>query len=179
VSVILTILSAWLLADFLSGLFHWYEDRLLIEPSRFKLIEQIRIDNELHHVQPYAMTRLPWVDNIYQSVYVASPVSLCLSLAGAPVVISLAILFLGFANLVHRWAHIHPKKLNRFIRFMQSLGLFICFDHHNSHHFSEGTGRITKENSTSHYCVMTCWLNPILDRIRFFKFLELIFMRRK
>jgi hypothetical protein len=47
-----TVLFAWLLADFISGLVHWWEDRAMLSESRFPFINGVRLDNERHHKNP-------------------------------------------------------------------------------------------------------------------------------
>jgi hypothetical protein len=48
-------LLGWLLADFMSGFFHWWEDRVGREDMPF-IGPQIVRPNRLHHVEPLAFT---------------------------------------------------------------------------------------------------------------------------
>lgn len=173
----MTILFAWLLADFLSGLIHWWEDRVLVGPSKFAFVNRIKADNDLHHSKPAALTRETYWGNINTSVPVAWPLALGLFLIGCPTVIWLAVFFASFANLVHRFSHMPKRKIPRVVRFLQWTRLFISVDHHAKHHFDEN-GVIEKQNTTIRYCPMTGILNPVLDRLRFFHLLEL-FLRLK
>lgn len=166
----MTILLAWLLADFLTGLVHFAQDRLLLNPSRFLFINQIKLDNDLHHAKPAAMTRFSMWENINTSVPFTVPIAGGLFLLGCPTVIWLAIFFASFGNLVHRFAHMPKKKVHPLIRMVQWTGLFITFDHHHVHHFDEN-GVIKKEDTAVRYCPMTNWLNPILDKLKVFWFL--------
>lgn len=168
---IMTILFAWLLADLISGIAHWAEDRLLISPSRFKFLEILRADNDLHHSEPAAMLKFTISENINTSVVIAWPLSLFCYMMSFPTVIWLAVFFASFGNLVHRFAHTPPRKLNSIVRFFQKTGLLLSFGHHFAHHF-DSDGVIEKKNSQIRFCVMTNWLNPLLDKIRFFRFLE-------
>lgn len=167
----LTVLGAWLLADLLTGIVHWAQDKLLVSESRFSILNDIKADNDLHHAKPAAMIRYSWWENINTSVPYAWPVALVLFLVGAPMLIWLVVFFGSFANLIHRFSHLPKGKLNWFLRFMQRTGLFISVDHHKEHHFDKN-GVVRKENTTGKYCPMTNWLNPWLDLIGFFSALE-------
>ncbi len=179
----MSILAAWLLADFISGLVHWWEDRLLLEPSKFNLIESVRQDNDLHHARPFEMLKNTPLDNSLISLCVAWPIALLLYLGGASILFWMAFFFLGFAALTHRWAHMHSAGLPWPLRFMQWTGLFQSFDAHKLHHYREnmlGPGAVISKNDTSgNYCAMSDWLNPVLDKMKFFGLLERIFKGKR
>lgn len=170
---ILEILSAWLLADFISGLVHWYEDQALTTASRFEFINSIRRDNERHHEQPGYFLRLTWWQNINTTAPFAWAIALGLWALGAPLVAVLVAAFLGIGNLVHRWAHENPRRLPRIVRGFQSVGLFATSRQHSTHHFKNGKP-VSRHDSDRCYCVMSDWLNPLLDRIKFFDFINLL-----
>lgn len=173
------VLWAWLLADFFSGIVHWAEDRLLTSKSRFQFLESIRLDNDLHHAAPWAMLKCSKFENINTSAAIAWPLSLLLFLQGAPTIIWLSVLFVSFGNLVHRYSHTTDVMLPWVVSAMQWTGLFASRDHHNRHHYDYQECRlIKKEESKVRYCVMTSWLNPILDFIKFFDLLNYVFIGR-
>lgn len=174
----MTLLYAWLLADFIAGVIHWAQDKLLVgQPSRFKIVNEIRADNVLHHDRPAAMLSFSYWDNISTSVIFAWPITTGMIFLDCRPVFYLAVFFSSFGNLVHRFAHLPKGKVSRPIRLLQATGLFISIKHHAAHHADEN-GLIEKEDTTGRYCPMTNWLNPILDRIRFFQFLEYFFKPR-
>lgn len=164
---------AWLLADFMSGVVHWSEDRYLNTPSRFKFLDGIRTDNDLHHEKPYAMLKFTVFQNVNTSVVVAWPLALILYFIGAPAFIWLAFVFVSFGNLAHRWAHTVPGRQDPLVRLLQKIGILCSFEQHAEHHFT-GKGVVKKEDSSMCFCVMTSWLNVVLDRIQFFKGMEKI-----
>lgn len=174
--MIFEILAAWLLADFITGIFHWWEDRVLVSPSKFHFINKIIFDNEIHHKRPTDMVKKSWYENINNSLPFAVIGAVILLACGCPFVVYMAVYFTGFGNLIHRFAHQPKSQLPWIVRFMQGTGLFITFKHHMRHHFTI-IGRIDREDTKIRYCPMTNWVNPILDKIRFFKFLEFIFIR--
>ncbi len=170
----MTILLAWLLADFISGLVHWWEDRAMTGESRFAFVNSLRADNERHHKMPGYLTKFSWWSNINTTapfawalacpIYFVSPFG------------CMVLVFLGFGNLIHRWAHDPPAKLPRLVVLLQTVGLFISYNHHAGHHFKNGQP-ISRENSRIRFCVMSSWLNPILDHMHFFKWLEFFLFR--
>lgn len=173
----LTVLLAWLLADFMSGIIHWAEDKMLNTPQRFKFLEAVRKDNDLHHLHPTAMTRWSLWENINTTAVITIPLTLLLLLIGAPMILWLGVFFATFANIVHRFAHLPRHKVGWVFRYLQYVGLFLSLDHHARHHWDE-SGLIPKKETTQRYCPMTNWLNPILDRLQFFRFLEYLFVKQ-
>lgn len=170
----MVVLGAWLIADFISGLVHWYEDRAMVGASRFAFLNGVRADNERHHKMPGYLTRLSWWDNISTTAPLAWALALALWMAGAGPLAWMTAAFLGIGNLIHRWSHEPPQKLPRVVWVLQKTGLLISASHHSGHHFHMGQ-LVSREGAQIRYCVMTNWLNPVLDRIRFFKFMELCF----
>jgi hypothetical protein len=172
----MTILLAWLLADFISGVAHWFEDHVLDERFAFAPLKGIHVDNQLHHRKPAEMLKNSLWGNINTSAPYAWAAAIALFFAGAPTIIWLSVFFVSFVNLTHRWAHMPPAKLNPAVKFMQWTGLFIDMRQHNKHHIV-GRKLAEKENSRRCYCAMTSLLNPVLDRIGFWRMLAVIFRR--
>ena len=171
--MILEILLAWILADFMSGIGHWIQDILLDRETRFSLINTIKKDNDLHHSVPTATLQLTYWENINTTAPLMWAISVGLIILSAPTLWVLAFFFLGFANLIHRFAHEPRSRTNVVIKLLQKLGVFISFEQHQDHHI-DAHGLIRKENSSRCYCVMGSWLNPIMDQIGFFKILTKI-----
>lgn len=165
------ILAAWMLADFYSGVGHWAEDRLLMAPHPWAVLEGIRLDNVKHHKRPGAVTLQTLWGNINTTVPYVWPMALGAWWLGAPLVLWLSLWFVGFGNYVHRLAH--EVQVGRVVSFLQWTELFIPFENHHFHHFCQYSGKvIAKEDAKDNYCVMTGWLNPILDMCRFWRGLE-------
>jgi hypothetical protein len=170
---VLTIFMAWLIADFMSGVVHWAQDRLLDVETAFNFTNSIKRDNDLHHEKPAAMLQISFWENIQISAYFAWPISAILFVMDAPPIITLAVFFSALGNGVHRWAHMPPGKVNIFIKSLQRVGLLCSFNQHSGHHFVNGE-LVMKENATRAYCVMSNYLNPVLDRIKFWNLLEYV-----
>lgn len=167
----MTLLIAWLIADFLSGIVHWAEDRYLDGKSRFKMLNLIAADNHLHHERPQAMLENSAWNNCQESTAVALPLAITLFLFGAPACIYLALAFACLGNLIHRWAHTPVKRLPRVVRWGQRAGFLMNGAHHRWHHWGPG-GRVPRSGASSRYCAMTPLLNPVLDRLGFWRGLE-------
>lgn len=180
----MTWLLAWILADFISGVIHWWEDKVL-QPSKSHVLETIRKDNELHHSKPGAMLKLPMWDNVETSCMIGWPIAFILGMMGAPEVICIAIFYASFANLVHRFAHMRKPMWP--IRSLQMVGIFQSPAHHWEHHHAKAWDDFggyfyyltQRQESKRRYCVMTDWLNPVLDWVGFWRLLERIFIRGK
>lgn len=175
--ILLSILGAWLFADFISGVGHWFEDRMLLKPSRVRVIESVRTENIKHHAFPGSIVYHGYWENIRESAAIAWPIALASWFVGAPLVVWLGLFFVGFANLVHRFAHTRRAHLNCVIKSLQWTGFFISHFQHGKHHYRRGKV-LTREEASGTYCTMTSWLNPILDWVSFWPALEWIVRRR-
>lgn len=154
------IFGALLFADFVSGLFHWWEDRYgnpdwpIIGP----LIVQPNIQ---HHMSPAAFTK----GNYWQRNWTTIIPTLLL----AAICASLGQYFcaLGFAissqsNEVHCWEHMRTHWV------IQQLQRWRLLQHPRTHAIHH------KRPYDQNYCVMTEILNPILMPIGFWHGLEAI-----
>ena len=170
--VLLTILSCWLLADLFTGFIHWFEDKYMSELS-FKYLGSFAEENDLHHRKPTAMIlSTGWV-NMRSAAAVGWPLAGLLFWMGAPVLIWLTVFFSTFGNLVHRFAHMPKSRVPRWIRGMQEFGLFISHEHHDAHHRSMKK-LIPKHLAGYKFCPMTDWVNPVVDFIGFWNWIEFI-----
>lgn len=159
-----SILGGLFLADIISGLIHWFEDRYG-NPKWPVLGHTIRANQE-HHFRPRAFLEGSFLSR-NKEVFVLG----ALFLAGFWVTGTLnlftgsAVLFGMFANEFHRAAHRSPKENGRLITALQKTGLAQSFQHHAAHH---------RQGKDTHYCVVTNYTNPILERVGFFPGLERI-----
>ncbi len=159
-----SILGGLFLADFISGLIHWFEDRYG-NPKWPVLGHTIRANQE-HHFRPRAFLEGSFLSRNREVFALGA-----LFLAGFWVTGTLnlftgsAVLFGMFANEFHRAAHRSPKENGRLITALQKTGLAQSFQHHAAHH---------RQGKDTHYCVVTNYTNPILERVGFFPALERI-----
>ena len=163
--IILQILVSVLVADFVSGLFHWLEDAYGREewPITGRLVSK---PNVLHHHEPRYFTRHSWFYSA-RLLLIAGVLVLVVSwLLGVLSWHVWLVVLLGVnANEIHKWAHRTPTENGPVISVLQRIRLIQTPHHHASHH---------TDPKNSHYCVLTDFLNPLLDGIRLWAALEWI-----
>lgn len=155
-------LIGWLAADFVSGAFHWWQDRLassrwprigpwLIEPSR------------VHHREPLAFLAgsFGWRTGYTIALALAVGAAL-LPLIGPSIGLAAAVIGGAVSTEVHYLAH-RPKAAGPVVRVLQEVGVIQSPKHHAGHH---GPPHLRR------YCVLTDWLNPVLDALRVWERLE-------
>lgn len=164
--------AGMLSADFISGLVHWLADSYWHATTPFwgpKFVAPFRE----HHVDPLAITRHDFVeancDNCLVALLVLGPSYFFLPTRDAMWATLFASYVLLFASsvlltsLAHGWAHMDsPPAL---VAWLQRRGLLISREHHDHHHIRP---------HKTHYCITGGWLNPLLDRTRFFRRLEVV-----
>ena len=161
--VLIHVIACVLATDFLSGLFHWLEDAYGREhwPITGTLITQ---PNILHHHDPAYFTRHSWLKSAQVLLVMALAILLgawALDLLAWEVVLVAAI---GVnANEIHKWTHQSRHKNGRLVSRLQDLGLLQSADHHAQHH---------RNGKSTHYCVVTNYLNPLLDAVGLWPSLE-------
>ncbi|HEY9754091.1 MAG TPA: fatty acid desaturase CarF family protein [Oculatellaceae cyanobacterium] len=163
--IALDIVACVLAADFLSGFVHWIEDSY--GDVDFPIIGiYITRPNILHHYDPrHFVKNNDWIGRLRTSAFIAL---LFVCLAAFFKFFSwqfLLTLLIGInANEVHKWSHSSAKENGMLITFLQRAGLIQSPGHHAMHH---------RGRRNTNYCVVTNFLNPILDGIRFWRGLEL------
>lgn len=156
--ITITIITAIAFADMMSGVFHWWEDRYG-NPDWPLIGEWIVKPNQLHHTRPALLCeRTYWNRN--STTIMPSAIGAMLFFWCAPVCIGF--ILLSQSNEIHSWAH---QKCNPFIRFLQRIGILQSPRHHSIHH---------KRPFDRYYCVMTNYLNPLLNLIKFWQSVEFV-----
>lgn len=164
----LCLLAGLLLADFASGVIHWIIDRYCEPAMPLAGKHFVALIHE-HHRAPLAMFRLTLVRrNAGFAIIVGTIFGLFTVLQWLnPVAVS-AFVFGAFANQIHCWAHRRPKLLWPFIRPLQMIGLLQSPRHHALHHGS---------CPNRHYCLITNFVNPVVDRLNLWKLFEQALLR--
>ncbi|MEO0818291.1 MAG: fatty acid desaturase CarF family protein [Pseudomonadota bacterium] len=161
------ILGGLMLADFVSGVFHWFEDRYG-NPKWPILGATIRANQEHHH-RPRAFLNGSFLKRNREVFFIGAAFFAAFwALGWLNLFTGSAVAFGMFANEFHRAAHRSPKENGHLISAVQKTGLAQSFAHHAAHH---------RKGKDTHYCVMTNYLNPALERVRFFQTLEVIIKR--
>src|ERR1041384_6128012 len=161
--IILEIIATVLAADFVSGLFHWLEDAYGREdwPIIGRLVT---FPNILHHHDPRYFTRHSWLQSSWLLLCLGLVILATAWLCGALAWQVWLFVILGTnANQIHKWADRTPAENGPLISLLQRARLVQRPRHHARHH---------TDPKNSHYCVLTNFLNPILDGIRLWGALE-------
>jgi hypothetical protein len=162
------VVVTWLITDWISGFVHWLEDSYG-HPFLPLVGRRVTKPNLLHHYRPRAFISNSWyasAELLLAACLVALLIALTLGRLG-PMVILAAVLGAN-ANQIHKWSHRTPHENGAIIVLMQRLKLLQSPDHHNKHHLG---------SRDSHYCVLTNFMNPILDSCRFWRGLEIVVNR--
>jgi Lipid desaturase domain len=172
--VSLAAIAGYLVADFLSGVVHWAGDTIgdqntpifgpnFVTPFRY------------HHVDPKDITRHDFVETNGNNCIVVAPVLGFLLLVMPRetgwvfygcVTMVFTSLFVFCTNQFHRWAHEDDPA--RWVRALQRAGLILSPEHHATHHASP---------QDKSYCITVGWMNPVLDKVNFFRTCEAIIQR--
>ena len=161
--IILQIIAILILVDFFSGFFHWIEDSYFTE--NIPLIGRfIIIPNIIHHHSPRHFTKSPfWHRNLVTAILCSIIFTFISLLFGATWQVGLFCLVGAFCNEFHCWAHRTQKENGPIISLLHSCSIIQTPSHHSTHH--------TNPKARA-YCVLTNFLNPILDWVEFWRKLE-------
>jgi ubiquitin-conjugating enzyme E2 variant len=144
------ILVSWLLADFIAGVIHWWED-VYITPETPLIGSLVGGPNAEHHSNPMGFLKGNYWHRNYTTI-IPALIAAGISYVYFPF-FTLAFIFATQANEIHGWSH---QRCNFIIRAFQETGILASPRHHAGHHESPYSIR---------YCVMSNWLNPFLDMI--------------
>jgi plasmanylethanolamine desaturase len=151
-----------LLSDLITGLVHWAEDTYA-RPDH-KWLGWIGRDNLLHHHQPRAFLVKNWFQSSWDLLLIGAIV---IAVASAFDRLTWEVwLFVALtvnANQFHKWTHRASREKPLPVIWLQKLYVLQTARHHGKHHHGE---------KNSHYCVITNFLNPILEEIEFWRRLE-------
>jgi len=158
-------------ADFVTGLVHWAADTYCDESTPVigrSLVKPFRV----HHVRPLEICEHGIVETVGNTCILAAPLlALLLALAAyseAPAFVAFAaftaVVTVGVTvatNQFHKWAH-QPSPPPA-VRLLQRARIILRPEHHWTHHTVP---------FKSSYAITNGWLNPLLNRTRFFPRLE-------
>lgn len=153
----------YLAVDLVAGFFHWAEDTLgrATSPVWGPLFVA---PNVTHHDHPQQMLRIHWFINslpLYGLGLVILGGAWALDALGWQVWA-----FVGFgifSQQAHRWSHTPRKVLPRPVLWAQRMGILQNGPMHWRHH---------RGDHATHFCPVTPWMNPLVDRIGLWRGLE-------
>ena len=169
--VVLALGVGYAASDWVSGLAHWFFDTFFEEDTPVIGPLLIRPFRE-HHRDPMAMTHHGFLElngnNCLGLILPLAAVTLFGPVAPASarsrfLLFFLVVFFLGIAvtNRLHGWAH--ASDTSSIVRWLQARGWILSPERHRRHH---------QPPYAQAYCVTHGWMNPVLDRAKFFHVAE-------
>lgn len=155
---IINIICAWFTAELIAGIVHWWEDRYG-NPEWPVLGKYVVTPNIVHHTDQMKFTNGNYLQRNWTTL-LPSLTIMTVFLVLNYWWLALVFLFVSQANEIHCWSHM---KCSRPIRGLQLLGLLQSPDQHQKHH---------KQPFNTSFCVMTDFMNPVLNAINFWGVLE-------
>ncbi|CCW71812.1 unnamed protein product [Phytomonas sp. Hart1] len=74
--------------------------------------------------------------------------------------------FVTLTNEIHKWSH--QVRPHRIVRKLASWGIILSPKMHRKHHV---------DPFDCSYCITTGWMNPVLDRVNFWRHLEMLVIK--
>lgn len=156
------IILGFLLADLLTGIVHWWMQRVAKETWPVIGSWAIRANRE-HHDDPLSFLSKGFVYRNYASAVIAGLVGLVWWLViGLSVMLVITVITTALSNEIHRFTH-EPHKAGPILKVMQEIGILQSPKGHSRHH---------RPPQNTNYCPITDWLNPILEAVGFWPRLE-------
>lgn len=152
-----------MLADFVAGIVHWFEDAYVREDTPL-IGSFIGKANVIHHHLPRHMTHNNWWQSSWDLLCFSAFIVLGAWWLGVLTwhVWLFAIISTN-ANQVHKWSHQTRRENGRIITFFQDIKLLQTPHHHAVHHTNPKNVR---------YCPVTNLVNPLLDTLKFWDGVE-------
>ena len=157
------VLGTILVADFLSGVLHWLEDSYGQPdwPITGRLVTQ---PNIIHHHSPRYFTKHSWLKSAEVLLGLGAMILVAALMMDALTWHILLVLLLGVnANEFHKWAHQSARDRPKIATWLQRVRILQTPAHHARHHLS---------GKDTNYCVLTNFVNPMLDKLSFWRTLE-------
>jgi ubiquitin-conjugating enzyme E2 variant len=164
-----TALTGYLTADFLSGVVHWAGDTLGDETTPV-IGKNFVMPFRQHHVDPKEIATHDIIEtNGNNCIVVLAPLATAYLIMPeetgfwffSSTLMGFLALFIVATNQFHKWAH--SDNPPRVAVLLQRSGLILSPEHHNIHHAAP---------HDRHYCITVGWMNPLLNRIQFFRGVE-------
>lgn len=161
--IVLQLLLCILLTDLLTGTIHWWEDAYGNPDWKFLGAKVVKPNIE-HHRRPRSFLKHGFFKRIRLSLAIAVLLGTISWLLGCLVwQVAFCLLYGAMANEIHAMAHRSKKENGKLVTFLQWTGILQSRRMHGYHHSAP---------FDVNYCVLTNYLNPILNRIRFWEGLE-------
>ena len=169
-NIALQLFLGLIIADFISGILHWFEDNYIDYCTDLPILKDIARDNEMHHYFPRSIIAYSNIEHTSYTLPFSIIFIICVYIFKRPMLVKYPyflfslILFSATSNITHSIVHKRDCENNWFIIFLQKCGILCSHEHHSRHHTL----------SYEKYCVILQINNYILDTILFWRGLEYI-----
>lgn len=163
--IFIKLLILILISDFVTGVVHWWEDAYGNPDWKFwgKIIV---IPNIEHHQYPRKFLKRSFFSRVKLSIMIAIAIGCLVSLFGHfNWEIAFILAYTSLANEFHAISHRSDKENGTLIVILQKIGIVQSRKMHGHHHQSP---------YNINYCVLTNYLNPILNTIRLWDGIEFL-----
>lgn len=153
----------FLIADFISGLVHWAEDTYAYPGMLWGILDNSIVEpNIYHHKNPSRMAQDSYLSINGVSILLTSIIALILwvSVQGT-MDMYIVLAMMSQLNQIHAWAH--TTNPPGWVKVLQNIGIFQSLKHHGIHH---------RKPYDTKYCILSNFVNPVLDRLGFWRVLE-------
>jgi palmitoyl-[glycerolipid] 3-(E)-desaturase len=158
-------LSAWILADFGSGVLHWSVDNY--GNGRTPVMGSIIAAFQGHHTVPWTITERGFCNNVHKLCipFGIVPVAVINAISGPHVTFFITVfcVFEILSQEFHKWSHQLRSESPAIANVLQDAGLTIARKPHAQHHLAPFEGN---------YCIISGVCNSLLDETGFFRRLE-------
>lgn len=155
-------------ADLVCGFVHWLEDSYGSERTPI-VGPTIIMPNRAHHARPREFLQNSWWRSArYQFIAGIGLIGTAVWAGWFSWQLMLFVIVAVNANEVHKWAHRSRAENGRLINWLQRRGLVQNQQQHARHH---------RGSRNSHYCTVTPWVNPVVDTLGVWRFLEFYIYR--
>jgi ubiquitin-conjugating enzyme E2 variant len=155
---VIYVIAAWLVADMISGVVHWWEDRYG-NPEWPILGTFVVKPNIRHHLSPRELAGLGYWERNWTTILPALIAASAFYACGWTFAATVAAM-VSQANEVHAWSH---RRCSRPVRGLQLLGVLCSPEQHSEHH---------RRPFDRNYCTMSDWMNPLLSAFGVWEALE-------
>ena len=160
---LISIIFACLLADFLSGIYHWIKDTYF-GPFTPIIGKTIIWGSRLHHVRPrYILEFSDWEIFLGSAKWTLIWIVPFLFLTGINIFIITLFIAISLNDVVHKHAHMKDTERPTWSSLMQKIYLFQSHEEHHLHHVMP---------HEINYCPITPYVNIVLEKINFWRSAE-------
>lgn len=160
-SSIVALFFGILVADFLSGVAHWAADTWgretwpIVGPAILKSFRD-------HHKTPWTILEHDFFETNGDACVALLPILTAGFFFGASGEVAVFLFALSLAVMLTNQAHklAHKDRTSSVIRLLQNVRILLVRSDHQKHH---------SKPFVESYCITTGWMNPLLNRIRFWR----------